>query len=175
MRCPKILADPTDPGEIRVQNPRVRGKPRQKGFSAIGLPQQGLELGSRTSNLEPGIPGPKSRLVKYGHANLVVIAVEELSLVAGGPPKILLSTGQLVRAYARMARNEGHNRSQTRRQGRAISVADKLPVAQNRNRYPKLQLQEATWSRATYISADGDDDGDGKRKRGLSRVRKGRE
>jgi len=97
-------------------------QPRQKGFSAIGLPQQGLELGSRTSNLEPGIPGPKSRLVKYGHANLVVIAVEELSLVAGGPPKILLSTGQLVGAYARMARNEGHNRSQTRRQGRSMCV-----------------------------------------------------
>lgn len=34
-------------------------------------------------------------LGKYGHGNLVVIALEELSLVAGGPPKILLSTGQL--------------------------------------------------------------------------------
>lgn len=29
---------------------------------------------------------------KYGHGNLVVIPLKELSLVAGGPPKILLST-----------------------------------------------------------------------------------
>lgn len=47
---------------------------------------------SGTSDLESRDPG----LVKYGHGNLVVIAGEELSLVAGGPPKILLSTGQLA-------------------------------------------------------------------------------
>jgi len=59
-----------------------------------------------------------SGLVKYGHGNLVVIAVEELSLVAGGPPKILLSTGQLVDRMQERNETRARNRNAPRHEGK---------------------------------------------------------
>jgi len=87
---------------------------RQKGFSAIGLARQGLE----NSNLGPRSSYTGSGLVKYGHGNLVVIAVEELSLVAGGPPKILLSTGQLVDRMQERNETRARNRNAPRHEGK---------------------------------------------------------